>query len=149
MLTSALTGEQAKGRMADGWDRFVMEGLGVRCVDDEPWITASETAECALAYAAMGDASTATDLLRWIQPHRNASTSGAPLTASTDAAAPGAYWTGIVHPTQAKPGTGERVLFPFDEHTSYTAAAVIIAIDAITQTTQAANLFVERTPLFG
>jgi hypothetical protein len=40
------------------------------------------------------------------------------------------------------------VLFPFDEHTSYTAAAVILAIDSITQTTQAANLFVERTPFF-
>ena len=146
VLTSALTGEQAKARMADGWDRFVMEGLGVRCVDDEPWITASETAECALAYAVMGDFSTATDLLRWIRPHRNNSTSGVPLTESPDVATPGAYWTGIVHPSKAKPGSGQRVLFPFDEHTSYTAAAVILAIDAIAQTTQAANLFVERTP---
>ncbi len=141
VLTSALTGAQAKARMADGWDRFVMEGLGVRCVDDEPWITASETAECAIAYATVGDMTTATDLLRWTQPHRNMSPSGAPLTATPDAATPGAYWTGIVHG-----GAEGRVLFPFDEHTSYTAAAVILAVDAITQTTQAANLFVERTP---
>ena len=140
-LTSALTGEDAKARMADGWDRFVMEGLGVRCVDDEPWITASETAECALAYATLGDVSTAADLLKWTRPHRNTSSSGIPLTATTDAATAGAYWTGIVHG-----GTESRVLFPFDEHTSYTAAAVILAVDAITQTTQAANLFVERTP---
>lgn len=141
VLTSALTGADAKARMADGWDRFVMEGLGVRCVDDEPWITASETAECALAYAALGDMSTATDLLRWVRPHRNNSTDGAPLTATPDAASPGAYWTGIVHD-----GPEGSVLFPFDEHTSYTAAAVILAVDAIAQTTQAANLFVERTP---
>ena len=51
------------------------------------------------------------------------------------------YLRGIVHG-----GDEGRVLFPFDEHTSYTAAAVILAVDAITQTTQAADLFVERTP---
>ena len=145
VLTSAMTGEQAKARMADGWDRFVMEGLGVRCVDDEPWVTASETAECALAYAAIGDLSTATDLLRWTRPHRNDSTSGEPLTSTPDAASPGAYWTGIVHGD----ATDDRVLFPFDEHTSYTAAALILAVDAITQTTAASNLFVERTPFLG
>ena len=35
--------------------------------------------------------------------------------------------------------TGE--LFPPDEHTSYTAAAVLLAVDGITQTTQASDLF--------
>lgn len=119
VLTGALTGDDAKKRMASGWDTFVMEGLGIRCVSDEPWVTASETAECALAYAAMGDTSTATDLLRWTRTHRRDD---------------GSYWTGVVHP--------ERILFPFDEHTSYTAAAVILAVDAITGTTQASNLFV-------
>jgi len=119
VLTGALTGHEAKARMADGWDTFVMEGLGIRCVSDEPWVTASETAECALAFAAIGDLATATDLLRWTRTHRRDD---------------GSYWTGIVYP-------GE-VLFPFDEHTSYTAAAVILAVDAITQTTQASNLFV-------
>ena len=32
-------------------------------------------------------------------------------------------------------------LFPPDEHTSYTAAAVLLAVDGITQTTQASDLF--------
>jgi hypothetical protein len=36
-----------------------------------------------------------------------------------------------------------EVLFPFDEHTNYTAAAVILAVDAITRTSQAASLFVD------
>ena len=31
--------------------------------------------------------------------------------------------------------------FPGDEHTSYTAAAIILAVDAITATTPAARLF--------
>lgn len=119
VLTGVLTGDEAKRRMASGWDTFVMEGLGIRCVSDEPWVTASETAECALAFAAMGDTSTATDLLRWTRTHRRDD---------------GSYWTGIVYP--------DSVLFPFDEHTSYTAAAVILAVDAITGTTRASSLFV-------
>jgi hypothetical protein len=119
VLTGVLTGEAAKVRMADGWDTFAMEGLGIRCVSDEPWVTASETAECALAYAAIGDTATATDLLKWTRTHRRDD---------------GSYWTGIVYP--------EPVLFPFDEHTSYTAAAVVLAVDAITRSTPASDVFV-------
>jgi hypothetical protein len=123
VLTGALEGDAAKSRLADGWPTFAMEGLGIRCVFDEPWVTASETAEAALAYAAIGDIATATDLLRWIAPHRLAS---------------GAYLTGIVHP--------DRIVFPDAEHTSYTAAAVILAADAITGASAASDLFV--TPHF-
>ena len=113
VLTGALRGDAAKARMADGWSTFIMEGLGTRCVSDEPWVTASETAECALAFAAIGDVDTAVDLLRWTRTHR------------TDS---GAYWTGIVYPNQ-RPEVGDGpVLFPFDEHTSYTAAAVLLAV---------------------
>jgi hypothetical protein len=119
VLTGVLAGEAAKVRLADGWETFAMEGLGIRCVSDEPWVTASETAECALAYAAIGDTATATDLLAWTRSHRRDD---------------GSYWTGIVHP--------ERILFPFDEHTSYTAAAVILAVDAITRATPASDVFV-------
>lgn len=121
VLTGAMVGDEAKRRMAGGWDTFVMEGHGIRCVSDEPWVTASETAECALAYTAIGDTATATDLLRWTRTHRHDD---------------GSYWTGIVYP--------DEIVFPFDEHTSYTAAAVIIAVDAITATTPASDLF---TPL--
>lgn len=119
VLTGALEGDAAKARLADGWQTFAMEGLGIRCVFDEPWVTASETAEAALAYAAIGDIATATDLLRWISPHRLES---------------GAYLTGIVHP--------DRIVFPDAEHTSYTAAAVILAADAITGASAASDLFV-------
>ena len=49
----------------------------------------------------------------------------------------GAYWTGIVYP-------GADV-FPAGEHTSYTAAAVILAADAITGASPAADLFVPRS----
>ena len=119
VLTGALVGEEAKARLAEGWDMFAMEGLGIRCVSDEPWVTASETAECALAYATIGDLSTATDLLR-LDTH----------------ASPARR---LVLDRHSSIPTGE--LFPPDEHTSYTAAAVLLAVDGITQTTQASDLF--------
>jgi hypothetical protein len=118
ILTGAIVGEAAKIQLADGWPTFAMEGLGIRCVSDEPWITASETAEASLAYAAIGDVATATDLLRWTRAHRLDD---------------GSYLTGIVHP--------EQIVFPADERTSYTAAAVILAADAISGASPAADLF--------
>jgi hypothetical protein len=122
VLTGAITDEAAKIRLGDGWPVFAMEGLGIRCVSDEPWVTASETAEAALAYAAIGDFATATDLLRWTRGHRRRD---------------GSYMTGIVHP--------DRIVFPADERTSYTSAAVILAADAITGASPASDLFVPQT----
>jgi hypothetical protein len=118
VLCGALSVSAGKARLADGWSTFVIDGLGVRCVSDEPWITASETAECALAFATIGDTDTAGDLLRWTRSHRRAD---------------GSYWTGIVYP--------DEVIFPFEEHTSYTAAAVILAAAAVAETAPAARLF--------
>src|SRR5262249_43471700 len=45
----------------------------------------------------------------------------------------GSYWTGIVYP--------ERVHFPDAERTAYTAAAVILAADAISGTSAASDIF--------
>lgn len=118
VLTGALRGEAAKTRLADGYADFVMDGLGVRCVSDEPWVTASETAEASLAYSAHGDVDTATELLSLTRAHR------------LDG---GAYLTGIVYP--------DRVVFPAAEHTSYTAAAIILAADAIVGTSPTSHLF--------
>jgi hypothetical protein len=118
VLAGVVTGEAAKARLGDGWETFVIDGLGVRCVSDEPWITASETAEAALAHAATGDVATATELLCWTRSHRNGD---------------GSYWTGIVYP--------EHVVFPFDEVSAYTGAAVILAADAINGASPASRLF--------
>jgi hypothetical protein len=118
VLGNVLTAEAAKARLGESWSTFVMDGLGVRCVSDEPWVTAAETAECSIAHAGAGDLSTATDLLAWTRPHR---------------APDGAYFTGLVHP--------DGITFPSSETTAYSAAAVILAADAITATSQAARVF--------
>ena len=123
VLTGALTGEAAKARLAVRWDEFCMEGKGIRCVSDEPWVTASETAECAIAHAAIGDLSTAVDLLAWTRSHRRDD---------------GAYWTGIVYPSLER--------FPFGETSAYTAAAIILAADAITGASPASSVFAARLP---
>jgi hypothetical protein len=124
VLSGALGGEAAKARLDEGWDRFTMDGCGVRCVSDEPWVTASETAECSLAYAAAGDRATASDLLSWTRAHRRED---------------GSYWTGLVYD-----GRGGSTRFPFEEHTSYTAAAVVLAADAIAGASPASALFTPR-----
>ena len=119
ILTNAMVGPAAKARLAEGWEIFAMEGRGIRCVSDEPWVTAAETAECALAHAAIGDLDTATDLLLWTRAHRHED---------------GSYWTGVVYPS--------REHFPAGERTAYTAAAVILAADAIASASPACDLFV-------
>ena len=121
VLSGCLTGDRALARLADGWPTFAMDGKGIRCVSDEPWVTASETAEASIAYAVVGDMATATDLLAWTRPHRRPD---------------GAYDTGIVYPS--------LVRFPAEETSAYTGAAVILAADAITGASPASRVFVPR-----
>jgi hypothetical protein len=119
ILTNALEGEQAKARIDIGWSIFAIDGRGIRCVSDEPWVTAAETAECSIAHTAIGEVETALNLLDWTRAHRHDD---------------GSYWTGIVYPTKEK--------FPAGERTAYTAAAVIMAADAICASTEASRLFI-------
>jgi hypothetical protein len=118
VLSGALTEAEGRTRLQSKWDTFVMDGLGVRCVSDEPWVTAAETAECALAHAAVGDSGAAADLLACTRRHRRDD---------------GSYTTGIVHP--------DLISFPDGEHTAYTAAAVILAADALCGASPASGLF--------
>ncbi len=118
MLSGALDGEAGRQRMASGWSTFVMEGLGVRCVSTGDWVTAAETAECVLALDALGLEDQARRLFADAQGLRLED---------------GSYWTGMVYP--------ERQTFPAQERTTYTAGAIVLAADALSNTTPAAGLF--------
>ena len=118
VLAGALTGDAAKSRLAEQWNTFVMPELGVRCVSDEPWVTASETAECSLAYSAIGDFDTAQYLLNTTIQHRTVD---------------GSYLTGLVYPN--------KVVFPADERSAYTGAAIILAADSLGEISPAARIF--------
>ncbi|HXW35564.1 MAG TPA: hypothetical protein VEJ87_13380, partial [Acidimicrobiales bacterium] len=118
VLSGALDDVKSAERIDEWWGLFVMEGLGVRCVSTGPWVTAAETAECALALDAMGRRELAVELLTWAQAHRQED---------------GSYMTGIVYP--------EESTFPYGERTSYTTGAVILAVDALSSSTPASGLF--------
>ena len=121
VLTGAITGDDAGKRLGDQWDTFVMEGKGVRCVSDQPWVTAAETCEAVIAHLAAGDRQQALRLFEWAQALRNDD---------------GSYFTGIVFP--------ELVHFPAEERSAYTAAAVILAADALEGRNPTATLFTDH-----
>ena len=121
MLGGVVLGEAGRARLDERRDTFVMDGRGVRCVSDRPWVTVAETCECALAHLAVGDRQTAETLFGWAQQFRHEDD--------------GRYWTGTVFPDEAR--------FPGGERSTYTAASVILAADALAGGTPASALFVE------
>ena len=118
VLSGVITGQEGRARLASQFDQFVMDGLGVRCVSDRPWVTAAETCESVIAHLGVGRRDVAAEMFEWVQDLR---------------ADDGSYFTGMAHP--------ERTHFPADERTSYTAAAVILAADALSGASPASTLF--------
>ncbi len=117
VLGGAVRGAAAGDRLAARWDEFVVPGVGVRCVSDQPWVTGAETCELVMALDAIGDRARATELYAAIQHLRHAD---------------GGYWTGWQFAQQAH--------FPA-ERSSWTAAAMILAADALSGATGGASLF--------
>jgi hypothetical protein len=118
VLSGAVTGAAARARLSERWAEFAMDRLGVRCVSHRPWVTAAETAECAMALDAAGLPDLAWSLLEWVQHLR---------------CEDGGYWTGCVYP--------QAVPFPVEERTTYTAAAVVLAANALAGSGPTAGLF--------
>ena len=106
---------RGRGRIASraGWRTFVVEGRGVRCVSDRPWITAAETCELVLALDAIGERERAFRLFEWVQFLR---------------ADGGGYWTGANFEGGAFQRDGE--LYPVEQPT-WNSAAVVLAANAL------------------
>ncbi|MDF5756425.1 prenyltransferase [Spongiactinospora sp. TRM90649] len=119
VLGGAVRGPAALALLARRWDDFVVPGMGVRCVADEPWVTGAESCELVLALSACGDRERALRIFGEMQRLRHDD---------------GSYWTGWQYANEA--------WFPH-EQSSYTAAAVILAADALSGATPAAGLFRE------
>ena len=117
VLCGAVVGGRAVERLALGESTFLLGDFGVRCVSDQPWVTAAETCECALAYLNLGDEIRARQLFDSVRDLR---------------ADDGAYFTGMVYP--------DNINFPDQERSTYTSAAVILAADALDQRSPAASL---------
>jgi hypothetical protein len=107
VLGGAVEGPEANARIAERWAEFVVEGRGVRCVDDRPWVTTGETAELALTLIAMERPDEARALLNWIDH----------LRAPNDS-----YWTGATFP--------DGVIWPREKPT-WGSGAVVLAWSAL------------------
>lgn len=117
VLAGVLRGPPAWERIEARWADFVVPGLGIRCVDDRPWVTGAETCELALALDALDEPDAATRLVLDMQHLRDPD---------------GSYHTGFVYE--------DGLRWPI-ERSTWTAATVILAVDAIEEHTEGSGLF--------
>ncbi|CAM5574688.1 hypothetical protein SVIOM342S_04515 [Streptomyces violaceorubidus] len=107
VLGGALTGTEARSRIEESWDRFVVPGFGVRCVVPNPWVTGGESAELALALWAVGESDHALAVLPSIQHLRDADS--------------GLYWKAFFE---------DDAIWP-RELTTWTAGSLLLAVAAL------------------
>lgn len=117
VLSGALTGDAAEKRIEQYWKKFVIEGQGVRCVSDRPWVTIAETSEFCLALAAMGKTGLSEIIFNWIIDKHYED---------------GAYWCGYTFP--------DMEIWP-EEKTSWTDGVVLMAADSLYELTPAGRMF--------
>lgn len=117
VLGGALPPDAAEARLDERWDVYVVDGIGCRCVTPNNWVTGAETCELVLALDAVGRTDDARRLLASMQHLREDD---------------GSYWTGLVFDD----GTRWPV-----ERTTWTAATVVLAADALSRTTPGSGLF--------
>lgn len=121
VLTGSVRGEPARDRLlGPEWDRFVVADHGALCVDDQPWATAGESAELVAALHAVGETERAHQVLRSLGHLRDEDSGG--------------YWTGR--------NLTDGVIWP-RERTTWSAAAVLLAVDALAGSTGGSQLFVD------
>ncbi|HEX2241575.1 MAG TPA: prenyltransferase, partial [Actinomycetota bacterium] len=117
VLAGALRGEAARRRLNEGWATFVIEGRGVRCVSERPWVTAGESAELVIALSVAGYDERAELVFDWLQHLRTPT---------------GSYWTGATWP--------DGTVWPREAPT-WCAGAVILADASLNPRTPTHGLF--------
>ena len=120
ILGGLYTGQAARKRLDRYWRKYVIDGQGVRCVLDAPWITIAETSELSLALSAIGNRSLAEIVFHWISDKKFDD---------------GSYWAGFTFP--------DMTIWPEDKLT-WTNAVVLMAADALYDLTPASRLFSHR-----
>jgi len=123
ILAGVLRGHAAEARVASKWDTFVVSGRGVRCVSDQPWITAAETCELVIALDAIGLHDRARDLFAWVQFLRHDD---------------GSYWTGMNFADDRFDEWGDYFTA---EQPTWNSAAVVLAANALGGSGPTAGLF--------
>ncbi|WP_160154924.1 prenyltransferase/squalene oxidase repeat-containing protein [Microbulbifer sp. ALW1] len=119
VLTGVFGAAEARARLQKKWPEFVVEDLGCRCVNDEPWVTVAESCELTMALLAAGERSKAETIYRGLHRWQDKD---------------GGYWTGYVYRDQA--------VWP-EEKTTWTVGAMLLAADALAGLTPASGLFTQ------
>ncbi len=117
VLSGAMTGDKAALRIEKYWNKYVIEGQGVRCVSDQPWVTIAETSELVLTLFAMGRLKKADIVFSWILDRVYEDKT---------------FWCGYTYP--------DMVIWP-EERISWTNAVALMAADALYDLTPASALF--------
>lgn len=121
VLSGALTGDRGRARLAEREHQFAVPDHGIRCVSDRDWVTTAETCECAIAHLSVGNRDRALELFESVQEYRDNH---------------GRYFTGVAYPGKES--------FPDEERSTYSAAAVVLAADALCGTTSASAIFTDH-----
>lgn len=119
VLAGVFPAKEGRQRLQARWHEFVKEDMGCRCVSDEPWVTVAESCELVMALLSAGDHARAVTVYSWLHQWRFDD---------------GSYWTGYQFV--------EDLLWP-NEKPTWTAAAILLAADALTDHTAASHLFKE------
>ena len=64
ILTGVLEKPESIKILRRKWDKFVVEGLGCKCVEEEPWVTAAESSELVIALSRLGLKKEAEEILQ-------------------------------------------------------------------------------------
>tara|TARA_B100001939_G_scaffold57482_1_gene46649 strand:- start:484 stop:1551 length:1068 start_codon:yes stop_codon:yes gene_type:complete len=119
VLCGLISKQDAKEKLFSKWETFVVDGVGCKCVEDQPWVTIAETAELAIALKKIGENKLAKEMISYTHQWRDDE---------------GAYWMGRQY---------ELGVFWPKERPPWTSAAVILAYDAIYELSNGSSLFLD------
>ena len=117
VLSGAFNKSESIKILKEKWDEFVVDGLGCKCVKEEPWVTAAESSELVLSLTKVGLMNEAEEIL---QDTFNLIDED------------GLLWTGYVFK--------DKKFWPV-EKPSWTMGAAILAGNAINKFSPSSNFF--------
>ena len=100
------------------WSKFIVDDMGCKCVEEEPWVTVAESSELVLALVKIGLREEALKIFNSLHQWRDTQD--------------GLYWTGYVYK--------DKKFWPVEKPT-WTAGAVLLAADALYEFTPGSELF--------
>lgn len=100
------------------WSKFIVDDMGCKCVEEEPWVTVAESSELVVALVKIGLRKEALKIFNSLHQWRDKQD--------------GLYWTGYVYK--------DKKFWPVEKPT-WTAGAVLLAADALYEFTPGYELF--------